>query len=125
MPLFGKRRDTARDEAERAEIERLIALPATDLAAEIMPAFGPEGPRGSKELTSLQITVWLMRLHPRGTKSASELNTAVKEALQVLEHAELVMLVRRDSPRVKATRLGEAALADGAVKQRINDRTGR
>ena len=78
---------TNQDEAERAEIERLTALPPADLAVEIMPAFGgPEGPRGGKEMSSLQVVIWLMRRHPRGTRNVDALHTAVREAMQVLEH---------------------------------------
>jgi hypothetical protein len=129
MPLFGKKRDPAQDEAERAEIERLTALPPADLAVEIMPAFGPEGPRGGKEMSSLQIVIWLMRRHPRGTRNVDALHTAVREAMQVLEHAELIWKLHSSrsaasgSDRWNATRLGEAALANGDVRQHIKDRT--
>ena len=49
------------------------------------------------------------------------------EAIQLLEHSELVYVrVVSDERRWSATRLGLATLADGkdAVRQRIRDRTG-
>ena len=44
--MFGNKGEkAAQDVAVSAEIERLISLPVADLAAEMMPAFGPDGPR--------------------------------------------------------------------------------
>jgi hypothetical protein len=44
MGLFGNREEkTARAAAAEAESERLRSLPVADLAAEILPAFGPDG----------------------------------------------------------------------------------
>ena len=129
MALFRKKDHTAEDEAGRVHFERLMALSPAELAAELMPAFGPDGPAHGKNLSSVKLVQWLLTgirgiggvSHP-GTK----LNAAVLEALQVLEHAELVRVIQlRDTGRRwNATRLGEAALANGDVVQRIEDRTG-
>jgi hypothetical protein len=44
-PLFGKNEKAAEQETARTEAARLIALPVTELAGELMPAIGPDGPR--------------------------------------------------------------------------------
>jgi hypothetical protein len=126
VPLFGKSKEkVAQDDAARVEAERLKALSVEDLAQEVMPAFGPEGPRAGKEINSLQISNWLMRSYPGGTTYVRDLHQAVCEGMQVLEHAGLVQVLA--GPRgsiatgahVKATRLGDTALASGAVEQHI------
>jgi hypothetical protein len=63
-----------------------------------------------------------------GTAS-SPLHGPMREALQLLEHAELIYISEMESvpsARWRATRLGLAVLASGktAVRQRIKDRTG-
>jgi hypothetical protein len=129
MPLFGKKDHTAEDEAGRVQFERLMALSPADLAAELMPAFGPDGPRHGKDFSSVKLVQWLLR-GVRGVGGVShpgiKLDAAVQEAMQVLEHAELVrgIQLRDVGRRWNTTRLGEAALANGDVRQRINDRTG-
>jgi hypothetical protein len=129
MSLFRKKDHTAEDDAGRVEFERLMALSPADLAAELMPAFGPDGPRHGKDLSSVKLVQWLFR-GVRGVGGVShpgiKLDAAVQEAMQVLEHAELVrgIKLRDGGRRWNATRLGEAALANGEVRQRIDDRTG-
>ena len=129
MRLFRKKDHTVEDEAARVHFERLMALSPADLAAELMPAFDPDGPHHGKDLSSVHLVTWLLRgyrsaggvSHP-GTK----LNAAVLEAMQVLEHAELVQVrqLRDTGRRWNTTRLGEAALANGDFRQRIKDRSG-
>jgi hypothetical protein len=53
MPLFRKKDHTADDDAARVNFERLMALSTADLAAELMPAFGPDGPKHGKDLNNL------------------------------------------------------------------------
>jgi hypothetical protein len=129
MPLFRKKDHTAEDEAGRVQFERLMALSPADLAAELMRAFGPDGPRRGKDLSSVKLVQWLLR-GVRGVGGVShpgiKLDAAVQEAMQVLEHAELVrgIQLRDVGRRWNATRLGEVAVAGGDVRQHIKDRTG-
>ena len=126
MALFGKKDHTAEDEAGRVRFDGLMALSPADLAAELMPAFGPDGPGHGKNLSSVKLVQWLLR-GVRGIGGVShpgvKLDAAVQEAMQVLEHSELVRAVQlRDmGRRWNATRSGEAALANGDVRQQIKD----
>jgi hypothetical protein len=131
VPLFGKSEEKlAQEEAARAEAARLNALSVEDLAGEIMPAFGPEGPRAGKEINSLQVSNWLMRSYPRGAHYVRQLHTSVCEGMQLLEHAGLVQVLagKRGSiatgAHVMATRVGETALANDEVEQNIKGTAG-
>jgi hypothetical protein len=124
-PLFGNKEEkAAQDAAAKAEADRLMALPVADLAAEMMDAFGPSGPgRGSRhEVNTLQVANWLMKAYPRGTKYLRDLEQPVREGVQALEHAGLVEWLGQQSAggRLAATRLGEAKLADGSVRQQLS-----
>ncbi len=123
-PLFGNRKDkAAQEDAARAEATRLNELTVPAIAAELMPAFGPDGPRpagiGASAINSLQIANWLMRDYPRGTKYLQELHRPVGEGLQALGNAGLIEWIGSGGPspgrRWRATRLGEQALTDGGV----------
>jgi hypothetical protein len=94
--LFGKSeaKDAAAN-AARTEVERLNALPVADLAAELMPAFGPDGPRSGKEINSLQASIWLMRSHPTRSTQSRDLHRAVCEGLELLEQRGLVEILSR------------------------------
>jgi hypothetical protein len=149
--MFGVKR-----KLETAFAELAASLPpATDLAAGLMPAFGPDGPKGGKDLRRGDLGGWILpRMLPQyeyklsqqslkflrafarmGTNAQAlvmELD-GLLEAIQLLEHAELVYESRRtepnDSPAISywsATQLGLATLASGkaAVRQRVKDRTG-
>jgi hypothetical protein len=128
-PLFGNREDkAAQDAAALAEIERLSSLPAADLAAEMMPAFGPDGPRvPGGGLGILQVMTWLMSSYPRGNKGLSRLLPAAREGVQVLENAGLVQVLQRGSDgsvgRLTVTRLGEQALTEDSVHRYLNSST--
>jgi hypothetical protein len=119
------------DNAERAMIAWANSLPVAELATELMEAFA----RDMHGLTSDELTVGLVcrgngRYLPKGD-AIEELRRAVKEAVQLLEHAALIRLedggyVERAEFRWLVTRLGLATRAGGkdAVRQRIKDRTG-
>jgi hypothetical protein len=130
MPLFRKKDHTAEDEAARTHFEQLMALSPADLAAELMPAFGPDGPRHGKNLNILQPVSWLLRGHrgAGGVSDRRQLVAAVREAAQVLEHAELVQARhlggQSGGSLWNATRLGAAALANADYRQHIKDRPG-
>jgi hypothetical protein len=125
--MFGNKDEkNAQDEAAKAQADRLAGLPLPDLAAELMPAFGPGGPKavgGGNSINMLQVANWLLTDYPRGTKYVSQLTTPVREGLALLEHAGLL---ERWGPspvtgKLSATRLGETALADGSVRQHLGD----
>jgi len=126
-PLFGNKQEKAAQKAAAsAEIERLIALPAPDLAVELMPVFGPDGPpadRGNPGLHLLQILPWLVRSEPRASNFMSKLQQPVREGLELLENAGLVMNAGQGKTKSTyrcATKLGETALSEGTVRQHLN-----
>jgi hypothetical protein len=116
----------------RAEVERLEALPMTQLAAEVMArGFGPGGylPRivGRKPdaLVAAYVSDIAQMFEPQGARDADlyyRLCAIVGEGVQVLEHASLIWARRvRDSSGVgyAPTRRGQAALEAGAVEQAV------
>lgn len=117
--------------AARAEVKRLRDLLPADLAAEIMPVFGPAGPPvrkiwwGARGIEVLQICDWLMRSERRGYRQRPRLRTPVTSALHLLEDAGLIENERRWAQlgslaaALRATSLGQTALADGSVQQRL------
>jgi hypothetical protein len=139
MPLFGQSKDPAEVEAERARqqanLQAMIdaagamsqwvgGAAAGDLAAHLMPAFGPGAPArsGVGQVGLPGLFQWL------GYRDDS-LWGPILEAVQLLEHAELIMLADvtdSGTSHWSATRFGLATLAEGkdAVRQRIKDRTG-
>lgn len=127
------------DDWARAMFEWTIGAPRAELATELMGAFGPGGPRDSPYgdyLDTENLVDWLFIAHPRAGKSVkgqlSQLKRPIAEAVQLLEHAELVYLylmwefTTGGNAGWSATQLGLATLANGkdAVRQRITDRTG-
>ena len=126
-PLFGKNEQKAAEvEAAQAEADRLGALTPAELAVELMPVFGPEGPKGRGPdggINLLQIGIGLFEKTPRATSHMRALQQPVREALQVLEHAELINRTTRQSGTwYNATRLGETALTEGTVQQQVQER---
>ena len=111
-----------RELAAKAEVERLQALSAVELAQTLMPAFGPEGPRPGAALDNLQIAMWLMSSIPHSTKYMKDLREPILEGLQDLENAGLIVGTFRggQASLLKATRLGEEALAEGNVAKYLN-----
>lgn len=126
--------------AERAAAQPLIdwldTAPPAEVAVELMAAFADAG---EVSLTRDKILEWFFRDYPKTYSGAMTVNTAasypvarpVLEALQLLEHSELVMhdsWFDQNYPQLAwlATRLGRETLARGrtAVRQRIADRTG-
>ncbi len=134
MPLFEP------GPTERAAAQPLIdwlnTAPPAEVAVELLAAFAAAG---DTSLTRDGILEWLFRDHPKTYGGAMTVNTAasypvaqpVLEALQLLEHSELVMYdswFDQNYPQLawRATRLGRETLPRGktAVRQRIADRTG-
>ena len=124
-PLFGNREQKqAEKDAAAAEVTRLAALTAADLAVEVMPVFGPGGPKssaGTGGLNVLQVGIGVMQKFPRGSSMLQQLVEPLREALQVLEHRELIVRTTiQTGTWWHATRLGESALADGSVATRVH-----
>ena len=118
--MFGNKAEkAARAEAADAAVQRLLALSVADLAAEIMPVFGPGGAstRMGQRIGTLQIVNWLLSSGPRGTGQFKQLRGPVREGVQALEHAGLVMRVQLGGGDtcLQATRLGLTALAEGSA----------
>ncbi len=138
--MFGisKKLKTAFDELSA------VLPPAADLATELMPAFGADGPKHGKDLSESDLVAFilpkfepkltqpsmktirdLVRLHGVGGTERTRL-ADLSEAMQLLEHAELVYERLRDGDQTcwNATQLGSATLSKGsaAVRQRILDR---
>jgi len=129
-PLFGNPEKKAQKEAEltaaRAETDRLLGLSPPALAAEVLPdAFGAGGPKvvaGTRGLNVFQVAMAVTDKNPRGTTYLKELVEPIREALQVLEHAELILrnTNQDQGARYTLTRLGQATLADGTVAEKLH-----
>lgn len=112
-------------------IDWINGAPPAELAAELMAAFDPEVPRRVPVLALSEFSDWMFRGFPqrRGLiVPARPVQEAILEAVQLLEHSELVYVrwITDNEFRWSATRLGLATLAEGkpAVGARIRDRTG-
>jgi len=141
MALFGSRADRGMEaDVLEAEIERLDQLPLPALAAEVMgKAFGPgaewedpeeevtvSGPNVGAGATVVGIAA---AMAPDGsTRGADErtrlrLQRLVAEAVQVLEHAELIRVQMHTAMNCldyTPTRLGRTVLAAGAVAEVVS-----
>jgi hypothetical protein len=140
MALFGSRGDRSAEAAElAAAVERLEQMTLPALAVEVMTkAFGPgaEGEDPEEEVTvggaaaraGVTAAGIATALAPEGSAKGAEervwlrLQRLVAEAVQVLEHAELIRaqshagVVGLD---YTPTRLGRTVLATGAVAEVI------
>jgi hypothetical protein len=94
MGIFGsknKGEKQAQDAAGQDETDRLVALSVPELAAEMLPAFGADGPgKGSKEIGTLQIGMFLMRDFPRGNQFVKQLVGPIREGIGSLESDGLI-----------------------------------
>lgn len=127
MGLFGNKEEKrAEDAAAEAEADRLAALPVADLAAVILPAFGPDGPGrgGDKEIGALQVGMYLMRDFPRGNQFIKQLLEQLKEGIQALENAGLVKRTVQSigGSSVSATRLGLQAIKEDSARKYLSER---
>jgi hypothetical protein len=129
-PLFARRRERAAQEsATQAEVERLIGLPRAELAVEVMAGFGPDGPHpwppARRAPNLIELTEWLLRGHARAGRHVRALADPVRDALRLLEAAGLIewrgseMVGAR--ARLSATALGEVALAQGTVRDHLEE----
>lgn len=124
MGLFGNKADRqAKRDAAEARSNRLAGLSPTQLAAEVMPAFGAHGinAKSGRQQGPMEVVSWLMPDAP--VKFRQPILGPVIEALGMLEHANLL---RRSSfgsngtgSTYRATREGETALTDDTVAQQL------
>src|SRR5947209_6891508 len=121
-PLFRRSEEkAARKAAAKREIERLRALRADELAVAVMPGLGPNGPTHGTSVRVQQLCGYLLADHPgAGQTDTLDLLAPVRRALDMLHGAGLVstISVQRD-PLWRITPLGEIALAEGTVRQRL------
>jgi hypothetical protein len=112
-------------------IDWINTVPPAELASELMTAFGLEGIRGGEAASPDDLRDWMLRGYPKLSGivvPARPVNAPIMEAVQLLEHSELIYLrwITNDAPVWSVTRLGTATLGAGeeAIRQRIKDRTG-
>ncbi len=121
MSLFRKSEEKVTQErAAQTEVDRLKELSVDDLAAELLPAFGPEGiPHSGGGLRPQELCKWLLTSYPRAFWiNPGQLLMPVREGLQRLEHANLLSSAPYERMTVwRITRLGETALAEGKARQ--------
>ena len=121
-PLFHRSEEkAARKAAAKVEIERLRALDTDELAESVLRGLGPSGPTNGMSTRVQQLCVYLLEDHPgAGQLDTLDLRAPVGRALDMLYRAGLVspISVQRE-PLWKITPLGEKALADGTVRQRL------
>jgi hypothetical protein len=68
--------------------------------------------------------MWLMSSFPRGSKYIKDFRQPIREGVQALENAGLVVDSSQSAASwFKATRLGETALAEGSVGRYVKDPT--
>src|SRR5581483_1823588 len=79
------------EDASRAEIERLRTLSPESLAIEVLPAFGSADFKGGLRGARVQEIIEAMGLKNSLSVNTGMLLIPVREALQRLEHANLVM----------------------------------
>jgi hypothetical protein len=123
MALFKRDPDPARDAADaaaQAEVTRLAALAPNQIAAELLPAFGPEGAKSKGRLGTapMQLIEWLMTDYGRGA-STKPLVLAVLVGMSALERAglvtETVSGTGSGGKMYSLTPLGEQALTEGTA----------
>ncbi len=125
-PLFRRNPERAgRKASAKREVERLRAESVDDLAVAVMPALGPDGPTKGTSIRVQQICEFLLADFPgAGQLNTIDLLATARKALDLLEGAGLVstISVQRD-PLWRITPLGEVALAEGTVRQRVTRET--
>jgi hypothetical protein len=125
-PLFRRSEEkVARKAAAKREIERLRALSVEDLAADVLPGLGPDGPTHGTSVRVQQLCGYLLEDYPgAGQLDTLDLLAAVRRALDKLEDAGLASPISvQRSPVWRITPLGKTTLAEGTVRQRMTGAT--
>jgi hypothetical protein len=121
-PLFRRSEEKkARRAAAKEEITRLRALSTDDLATKVLPGLGPDGPTHGTSVRVQQLCEYLLTDFPdAGQMDTMDLIAPVTRSLDMLHDARLVdpISVQR-TPIWRITPLGERALADGNVRERL------
>jgi hypothetical protein len=135
--VFGKKKEQAQADQVTVETEfsRLRSLPIEQVAVEVMArTFGASAPAADGEIRANAIAdgflpdgirkeIYRLKDHPvagHGFEAYWELKALVREGLQVLENAGLVVFEPSiNFPKFRATRLGTDALEQGAVERAI------
>jgi hypothetical protein len=123
--VFGNKEKKAQDAvAAQAALDRLLALPVTDLAVEILPAFAPGAVLGSGGRVNATLAAnFLTKQGPRVSGSIKSMLGPAQEGLQALDRAGLITqggAPSGTSPSYTVTRLGESALADGSARRYLS-----
>ena len=121
-PLFRRSEEkAARKAAAKQEIERLRALSVDDLAADLLPGLGPDGPTHGTSVWPQQLCQYLLRDYPgAGRMDTLDLMARVNRALDTLDDAGLVRTISvQRTPLWQITSLGERVLAEGTVRERL------
>jgi hypothetical protein len=124
-PLFRRNEEkAARKAAARQEIERLRAVGVDDLAVDLLPALGPDGPTHGTSIRVQQLCQFLLRDYPgAGQMDTLNLSAPVNRALDRLEGIGLVSPISvTRTPLWRITPLGESTLAEGDVRDRLRGR---
>ena len=123
-PLFRRSEEkVARKAAAKQEIERLRALSVDDLAADVLPGLGPDGPTHGTSVWPSSYAAISSKDYPgAGRMDTLDLLAPVNRALDRLEDARLVSPISvQRTPVWRITPLGEPVLAEGTVRQRLMD----
>jgi hypothetical protein len=121
-PLFRKsEKKIAEEAAVQAEIARIRTLSIEEVAVTLLPALGPDGIAPDRNLRPQQLCVYLLRDFPSaGQMKPLQVMARVRRALELLEEAELVSSMAYErSPVWRITDLGETALAEGTIAERL------
>jgi hypothetical protein len=124
-PLFRRSEEkAARKAAAKVEIERLRALSVDDLAADLLPGLGPDGPTHGTSVWPQQLCQYLLRDYPgAGQMQTLDLLAPVNRALDLLHDAHLVSpLSIQRTPVWRITPVGERTLAEGTVREHLRGR---
>ncbi len=124
-PLFRRNEEkAARKAAAKQEIERLRALSVDDLAVMLFPGLGPDGPTHGTSVRVQQLCEYLLRDNPgAGQMDTLNLVAPVNRALDRLEGVGLVSPISvQRTPVWRITPLGESALTEGNVRERLRGR---
>jgi hypothetical protein len=135
--VFGKKQEQAHADqvTVEAELDRLRLLPVEQVAVEVMArTFGASAPAVDGEIRANAVAdgflpdgirkeLYRLKDHPvagHGFEAYWELKALVREGLQVLENAGLVVFEPSIKfPKFRATRLGTEALEQSAVERVI------
>ncbi len=122
FPLFHRNEEKAAHRAAaKEEVERLRKLGVEELAVDIMPGLGPDGPTHGTSMRAQQLCEHLLRGFPDyGNAATLDLLPAVNRALDLLEEAGLVVPISvQRTPVWRITPRGESTLAEGTVRERL------